>query len=100
MITLIKNVKNDDFFKKIINFQAKSENFKELNEIIVDDFKQTQNLIEKIVEHQIFQESNNVFVMSFKLYSNNQKYSEINYIIMPLHYILNQVFCVYLYIEK
>jgi len=62
-----------------------------LNEIIVEDFKQTQNLIMKIVENPIFKEINNVFVMNFQLYSDIKKYSEINYIIMPFHYILIQV---------
>lgn len=55
------------------------------------DSQQTQNLITKITENPKFKDKNNFFVMNFKLKTETEKCSEINFIFMPFHYVLIQV---------
>ena len=104
-----ENEKNEfyyDFFSKKGNkyfylylkniFLEKKDSLKELTEITVEDFKQTQNLLSKITENNKFKEKNNFFVLNFKISTDSHKISDLNLIFIPFHYVLVQVIYLFL----
>lgn len=79
--------------KNIIFNLEKANTFKEISEILIDDSKQIQTLLQQITENQVFShEVNNFSVFGITFYLNEEKFSEINFVCIPFHYILVQVF--------
>lgn len=81
-------------------FLEKKDSLKELTEITVEDFKETQNLLSKITELNKFKEKNNFFVLNFKISTDSHKISDLNLIFIPFHYVLVQVICFFLKKKK